>query len=122
MADTVVEITDENFDEETIAGSILVMIDFVSDWCNESQRVKPLVEELSTKYPGQLRTRRIDIDRSAETAVRYNVINTPTILFFRGGEELDRMTGKIAKTRLVTKLESLLQPATQPRRRARTAR
>ena len=122
MADAVVEITDENFEEETIAGHILVMVDFVSDWCTESQRTKPLVEELSTKYPGQLKTRRIDIDRSAETAVKFNVLNTPTILFFRGGEELDRMTGKIVRNKLVTKLESLLEPVPQLRRRARTAR
>jgi len=121
MAD-VVHITDESFEEETIAGNVLVMIDFVSDWCQECEKVKPLVEELSLKYPGQLRTRRIDIDRSAETAVKYNVLNTPAILFFRGGEELDRMTGKIAKGKLVTKVESLLKPVPQPRRRARTAR
>lgn len=122
MADTVVQITDESFEEETIAGSILVMVDFVSDWCTESQKMKPIVEELSQKYPGQLRTRRIDIDRSAETAVKHNVLNTPAILFFRGGEELDRMTGKIAKGKLMTKVQSLLKPVPQPRRRARTAR
>lgn len=122
MADPVVRITDESFEEETIAGNILVMIDFVSDWCSESQRTIPLVDELATRYPGQLRTRRIDIDRNAETAVKCNVLNTPAILFFRGGEELDRLTGKIAKTKLVSTLEGHLEPMPRPRRRARTAR
>ncbi|MEW6355835.1 MAG: thioredoxin domain-containing protein [Planctomycetota bacterium] len=122
MADPVVQITDESFEEETIAGNVLVMIDFVSDWCGESQKMIPLVDELATRYPGQLKTRRIDIDRSAETAVRCNVLNTPAILFFRDGEELDRLTGKFGKTRLISTLESLLEPALLPRRRARTAR
>ena len=117
MGDLVVEVTDENFEDETVAGSNLVVVDFVSEWAPDCKRVSEIVEHIGRKYADRVRVRRVDIDRNAETAVKYGVLAAPTVLFFNNGEEVGRVAGIVTKTRLFEEIESLLKKLPPPRKR-----
>jgi len=114
MSDAVLEITDENFDDETIAGNKLVMVDFFSEWSSECERVSTIVEEMAQKYVDRVKVRKVDIDRNAETAVRYDVLGAPTVIFFQQGEELGRVDGVITKAKFCEKMEQILKKVPPP--------
>jgi thioredoxin 1 len=109
MTDLVQEITDYNFEDEALTGSNLVMVEFFSDWSPSCKRVTDLVFEVAQKYPGRLKVRRVDIDRSTETVVRQRVLTVPSVVFYRNDGELERMSGNtITKGRLAERIEALI--------------
>jgi thioredoxin 1 len=51
---------------------------------------------------------KINIDQNQQTPVKFNVMNIPTLLFFRDGKEVDRVIGAVPKKQLSQKIESHL--------------
>ena len=46
---------------------------------------------------------KIDADQNPDILVQYNVLGIPTLLFFKDGEVVDRVTGYQPKDKLVAK-------------------
>ena len=70
--------------------------------------VAPVVEELSSDFEGKLVVAKVDVDSNPGTAAKYGIRNIPTILFFKGGEVVDKHVGAAPKTTLSAKVEALL--------------
>ncbi len=70
--------------------------------------IKPVYEELSTKYAGKIAFGKVDIDDNAEAASEAGIRSVPTFVFRGDGDKVDGFAGA-DKTLLVTKLEGLLK-------------
>lgn len=101
-----VELTDANF-QEYINGDKPVMVDFWAQWCGPCLALGPTVEELASEYDGKVTIGKLDVD-SHTMGTQFGVRNIPTILFFKGGEVVDKQVGAVPKAKLVEKLEALL--------------
>jgi thioredoxin 1 len=51
---------------------------------------------------------KVDVDSNPETAMKFGIRNIPTILFFKGGEVVDKHVGAAPKSALATKVDALL--------------
>lgn len=100
--------TDQNFQEEVLNSQIPVLVDFFATWCGPCKMLAPVVEELSTEYSGKVKVGKLDVDDSPVTAQTYGVQSIPTILFFKGGQVVDKMVGFQSKDVLEEKLDSLM--------------
>ena len=108
MAEGVVELTDQNF-EDTIKGSDTpVLVDFWAEWCGPCRRVGPIVEELAGDYSGKLVVAKVDIDANQQTAQKHGIASIPTLLFFKDGEVVDQVVGARPKQDLVQNIERVL--------------
>ena len=47
----VINITKDNFQQEVVAASQTVLVDFWATWCGPCQMMGPILEELATKHP-----------------------------------------------------------------------
>lgn len=101
-------VTDQNFDEEVLQSSVPVMVDFYADWCGPCQAIMPVVEELAKDYDGKAKIVKVNVDESQETAQKYGVMSIPTLVFVKGGEEVDRVNGAQPKEMLKEKLDALV--------------
>jgi thioredoxin 1 len=101
-------VTDQNFDEEVLKAGVPVLVDFYADWCGPCQMIMPMIEELAGDYEGKAKVVKLDVDASQETAQKFGVMSIPTLLFFKDGEEVERLTGGLPKDALAEKLDSLL--------------
>ena len=102
-----VTITSENF--ETLKnGEQPLVVDFWATWCGPCRMVGPVISELAQEYDGRIVVGKCDVEENEELAMEFNIRNIPTILFFKGGQVVDKMVGAQAKARIQEKFEALL--------------
>lgn len=101
-------VTDQNFADLVLKSEIPVMVDFFAEWCGPCKMIAPVVDELSSEYEGKVLIVKVNVDESMETAQTYGIMSIPTIVFFKNGQEVDRVTGALPKDVFKEKLDNLV--------------
>jgi thioredoxin 1 len=99
-----VAVTDQSFETEVLGSEVPVLVDFWAAWCGPCRAIAPVVEDLSVEYSGKLKVVKVDVDENPQISERYRVMSIPTLLVFKGGQEIDRIVGAVPKQMLVSKL------------------
>ena len=102
-----VQITSENF-ESLKNGAQPLVVDFWATWCGPCRMVGPVISELAAQYDGKITVGKCDVEENEELAVEFGIRNIPTILFFKGGEVVDKVVGAVSKAKLDEKFKALL--------------
>ena len=102
-----IEVTTANI-EELLTSNKPLMIDFWAVWCGLCRMISPIVDELASEYDGKVLIGKCNVDEQAEIAERMKIRNIPTLLFFKGGEQVDKHVGAATKAQLAEKLNALL--------------
>ena len=102
-----VEITDKTFEKEIIKSDIPAIVDFWAEWCMPCKAMAPVIDELAKEYEGKVKVAKINIDENSQTATDMTVMNIPTIVFFKNGEQTGRLTGAVSKNDLIKKISEL---------------
>jgi thioredoxin 1 len=100
-----IEITDSNF-EEILNSEKPVMVDFWAEWCGPCKMVGPVVEEMAGEYSEKAVIGKVDVDSNPNVSAKYGIRSIPTMLFFKGGEIVDKQVGAVPKGVLVQKLDA----------------
>mgnify|MGYP001361468729 FL=1 len=100
------ELTDQNFKETVLDSDKVALVDFWAEWCGPCRMIGPMVEELADEYAGKAVIGKVNVDHNSQTATTYGIRSIPTILFFKGGEIVDKQIGAASKAALVEKLEA----------------
>ena len=101
------EITSANFDE-IVASDKPFMVDFWAGWCGPCRMIAPLVEEFADEYEGRTVIGKCDVDAQRELASKCSIRSIPALLFFKGGELVDKQVGALGRSELKSRLEALL--------------
>lgn len=96
-----------NFQAETSKG--IVAIDFMTHWCGPCKKMASDLERLARDYKGKLKVGRLDVDRNMAVAERFGVKAFPTLVAFRNGREVARLSGGHAYAELKAWAERVLQ-------------
>jgi thioredoxin 1 len=70
--------------------------------------VAPVVEEMAADYAGQVKVVKLDTDQNPTAASQYGIRSIPTLLVFKGGQQVDMVVGAVPKTTLANTLEKYL--------------
>ena len=85
------ELTSSNF-EETIKGEGKALVDFWAEWCGPCQMQGPVVDELAEERT-DIDVYKVNVDKESELAVRFQVSNIPSLVFFKNGEMAKKVIG-----------------------------
>jgi thioredoxin 1 len=100
-------ITDENY-SELLKGDKPVVLDFWAEWCGPCRMVGPIIDELAKEYEGRVVIGKVDVDDNNDIVTEFGIRNIPTVLFFKGGEIVDKQIGAANKDVFVEKINNLL--------------
>lgn len=98
------EINESNFQDEVLGAAGPVLVDFSAVWCGPCKMLDPIVEELATEWNGKVKVVKLDVDHAPGIAMQYQVLGVPTLMLFKNGESLERITGFQPKDRITSKL------------------
>lgn len=98
-------LSDANFSSEILQAAQPALVDFYADWCGPCRALAPIVEEIAHDLTGRLKVAKLDVDQNQETALKYGVQSIPTLIIFKGGQEVERLIGYMSKSKLLSKIE-----------------
>ena len=101
------EVTAADFGREVLFSPVPVVVDVYADWCGPCRAIAPVLEALAGQYAGRLKFVKANLDAEPEVAEVYGVGAVPTLLFFRNGELVDRVTGLPPAQEVWAKLDAL---------------
>jgi thioredoxin 1 len=88
-----VEVNADTFDKEVVQSDIPVLVDFWGPACVPCLALMPHVEGLGEKYGEKLKVTKLDASKNRRLCLNLKVLMLPTFLFYKGGKEMDRLTG-----------------------------
>ncbi|MCL2039767.1 MAG: thioredoxin [Bacteroidetes bacterium] len=100
MAEPIV-VNESNFKEEVLESIIPVVVDFWATWCGPCRAIAPIVHELATEMEGKIKVAKLDVDTAQEISIEYGVRSIPTLIFFKDGEEINRIIGITDKAKII---------------------
>jgi thioredoxin 1 len=110
-----VHVDDATFVAEVARSDVPVVLDVWSPGCGPCRMMEPIVVSLAGKYQGRVKVAELNAAESGATAARLGVMGTPTILFFKGRREVDRVVGFVGERYLADVVDTELLGVTRDR-------
>jgi thioredoxin 1 len=99
----ITKLNETSFKDEVIESALPVLVDFTAVWCGPCKMLDPIVKEIAEDWDGQAKVVKLDVDDNPSIAMNYNVMGVPTLMLFKNGEPVERVTGYAPKDRLLKK-------------------
>lgn len=88
-----VHIDDDNFEEEVLRARLPVMLDVWGPDCAPCLQLEPIVMRLAGRYQGRVKVAEVNAAAAPRTMRLLHVRGTPTVIYFRGRSEVERVVG-----------------------------
>jgi thioredoxin 1 len=100
------ELDDSTFQDSVNRSDRPVLVDFWAPWCPPCRTLAPTIEAIAEQFDGRADVAKLDVDQNPETAAAQGISSIPTVLIFRGGQAVDRITGLQPRARYERALEA----------------
>ncbi|MDH5682319.1 MAG: thioredoxin [Spirochaetota bacterium] len=105
---TIMNVTEETFEDEVMKSNCLTIADFWADWCGPCHVIGKLLDELADSYDGQLKIVKVDFDENQKLSGKMKISGLPTLLFVKDGEVVERVMGAQSRSLINEKIMRLL--------------
>ena len=101
MAEDILDISDDIFEEEVLKSELPVLVDFWAVWCAPCQMIVPTLEHLAQNYKEKLNVFKINIDENMKISAKFGIRSIPTLLLFKGGELKETIVGAVPQNKII---------------------
>ncbi len=102
------QITDASFEVDVLKSDKPVLVDFWAEWCGPCRQIAPILDQLSQEIGDKIVIGKINIDENPETPRKLAVKGIPTMMIFINGENVATKVGSLAKTQLLSWVDSVI--------------
>lgn len=106
MMAIVCNLDEKNFDS-FIAEEPYVLVEFWAAWCGPCKMMSPVLDEVANVFDGKISVGKINVDDCKDIAKNCHVLNIPTVVLLKDGEEAGRVVGYMNRDKLVSKIEEM---------------
>lgn len=103
MANGLMELTSENFDQTVQQG--VTLVDFWAPWCGPCRMQTPILEQLAPQVVGRARIAKVNVDEEPEIAARFGIRSIPTLILFKDGAVRQQFIGVQQASKLLAAIE-----------------
>lgn len=105
----------DQFEELLKTSDTPIILDFFSDECPPCEVLAPIYEKMAEKYGDYIKFVKIMRQENRELALKLGVTGSPTVLFFKNGEEVgSRLSGFMTKPQVRKAIEEILGDVLPP--------
>ena len=84
---------DGTFDQTVEGSDVPVLVDFWAEWCMPCHMIAPVIKEIYDDFGGRMTVAKLNMDEHPAIADRFGVRSIPTLILFKGGQEVHRIVG-----------------------------
>ncbi|HOS43047.1 MAG TPA: thioredoxin [Armatimonadota bacterium] len=104
----VLEVTMATFDAEVTQSATPVVVDFWAPWCGPCKMLAPTLEAVSQEVAGKVKVVKVNVDENQALAVKFGVMSIPTLIVFKGGQQVDRIVGNVSRDEILRHLNAMM--------------
>jgi thioredoxin 1 len=99
-------LTQNNFKQYTSGG--LVFVSFWASWNGPSKQMTSLLNDIAKEQQDPLKIGRVNLDNQQAIGAKFKVRTLPTLIIFKNGKEIKRITGTKNKKALMEEISEFL--------------
>lgn len=101
-------IDEQQFEEVVLKNPKIVLVDFYADWCFPCRTLAPILEEVSSELSQEkFEVVKVNVDEAEDLARQFGIMSIPTMIIFKEGKPVERMTGLRPKQQIVEIMEKI---------------
>ena len=100
-------IDDAHFEDYISSGATPIIVDFWAEWCAPCKQLAPVLDEIDKNYGDTIQIAKLNVDFNSDTSPKYDIKSIPTLLFFKNGELLGKLSGAVPKQQILDEMEAL---------------
>ena len=82
-----------------------VVVDFWGTWCQPCRSLRPHLDRLADEHALRWKMVAVHVEQQPELVERYDITATPTLVFLRDGNEVQRLAGAVSLGAIVEALD-----------------
>ena len=103
-----INISSQDFPEQVLQAEQMVLVDFSSDKSNACQIFDAEFSAVGNEYQGRVTFARLNIDSETSLISEWKITGIPTVIFFKNGQEINRINGIVMRQKLRKQIEGTL--------------
>ena len=103
-----IAVTGQDFAEKVLNAPLMVVVDFSSDRSDACKIFDPEFEAISKEYQGRVTFAKLNVNANEGLTSQWSVEGIPTLIFFKNGQEINRIKGIMMRDKLRRQVEGTL--------------
>ena len=103
-----VNVKTQDFEEQVAKASGPVLVDFWASWCGPCRMLSPIVDQLAEELGGKVKVGKVNVDDEQALAEQFRIMTIPTLMLFKGGQQVAASVGVKSKADLLDMVNSAL--------------
>ena len=104
-----IELNSKNFNAHVIKAELPVVVDFWADWCGPCKMMAPMFSQATVQLEPMVRMAKLDTEKEAQLSAKYAIRSIPTLIIFKQGREIDRVSGALQTNQLIQWVQQALK-------------
>ena len=98
-----------DFEKEIINHKGYALVDFWATWCPPCRMMAPVLESADQQLGDKINFVKVDVDEQQQLAAEFDIMSIPTLVVFKDGKPVKRMSGYRPLDAFVEELKSAVE-------------
>ena len=97
---SVINVTNDNFENEVLKSDKKVLIDFWASWCGPCKMLAPIIDQIAEENP-EIKVCKVNVDEEQELAMEFKVMSIPSLFVLENGKIINQSVGVQSKSQIL---------------------